>query len=354
MSHISADPEFQALRALSAALGRNRFRTQAAGGNTSIKRDGVMWIKASGRQLADALDEDTMVPVALDGLREAALRNDPAADGAAPFVIDSLNAANLRPSIETSVHAINPHAVVAHIHCIETIALAVRENAGELVADRLHGLEDVVWSLVPYRRPGLPLARAILEAATPGANVLILGNHGLVVSGDSVGEVENLTVRVCGALTAAPRRAPRADIAAISDQARNSEYRLPRDEGAHVLALDPASLSLATGASLYPDHVIFLGPGVVAAPDVATGASMRTAGGPDRPPMLLLLPGRGIVLHRSTNLSADAMALCLADVVARIPGDAVLLRLSPAEEFELTNWDAEKYRQTLAARNAVS
>jgi rhamnose utilization protein RhaD (predicted bifunctional aldolase and dehydrogenase) len=55
MSDISADPEFQALRALSAGVERNRLRTQAAGGNTSIKRDGVMWIKVSGRQLADVV-----------------------------------------------------------------------------------------------------------------------------------------------------------------------------------------------------------------------------------------------------------------------------------------------------------
>ena len=54
-------------------------RAKAAGGNTSIKRDGVMWIKASGRQLADALDDDIMVPVVLEELRAAAFRNDPAA-----------------------------------------------------------------------------------------------------------------------------------------------------------------------------------------------------------------------------------------------------------------------------------
>jgi rhamnose utilization protein RhaD (predicted bifunctional aldolase and dehydrogenase) len=38
--------EFDALRELSAALGVDALRTQGAGGNTSIKRDGVMWIKA--------------------------------------------------------------------------------------------------------------------------------------------------------------------------------------------------------------------------------------------------------------------------------------------------------------------
>jgi hypothetical protein len=61
-----------------------------------------------------------------------------------------------------------------------------------------------------------------------------------------------------------------------------------------------------------------------------------------------------MVLHRSTSLSADAMALCLFDVVARIPGDSNLPRLSPGEEFELTNWATEKYRQSLAARSASS
>jgi rhamnose utilization protein RhaD (predicted bifunctional aldolase and dehydrogenase) len=104
-----------------------------------------------------------------------------------------------------------------HIHCVETIAPAVREDASDRIAERLDGLEAVVGSLVPYRRPGLPLARAILEAAAPDANVLVLVNHGLVVSGDSVAEVESLMERVCAALAATPRTAPRANIAAIAD-----------------------------------------------------------------------------------------------------------------------------------------
>ena len=87
MSDISADPEFQALRALSAGVERNRLRTQAAGGNTSIKRDGVMWIKASGRQLADALDDDIMVPVALEDLRRR------------PITTEAIGSAATHPSL---------------------------------------------------------------------------------------------------------------------------------------------------------------------------------------------------------------------------------------------------------------
>ena len=347
MRDVSGDQEFLDLRAMSARFGRDRLRTQAAGGNTSIKREGVMWVKASGFWLSDAADKDIFVPVALDGLRAAARRNDPAADSATSFVIGELNPAGLRPSIETSVHAIRDHAVVSHIHCVETIALAVLSDASDRIADRLRGLEGVRWSFVPYRRPGLPLARAILEFASPEANVLILGNHGLVVSGETVAEVESLTDRVCHALAAAPREAPAADLVALEASLCDTDYRLPTNSGAHALGLDRTSLALGSGASLYPDHVIFLGAGVAIARDVPRGTAISANGA--APPKMLVLPGSGVVLHRSTNASADALALCLADVLSRVPAGARLNRLTGPEEFALTNWEAEKYRQALSA-----
>ncbi len=65
------DREYRALLELSTKLGADPLRTQAAGGNTSFKRDGVMWIKASGTWLAEALAKDIMTPVLLEPLRKA-------------------------------------------------------------------------------------------------------------------------------------------------------------------------------------------------------------------------------------------------------------------------------------------
>lgn len=104
MTFSNHDGELLALRELSAALGADPLRTQGAGGNTSIKRDGVMWIKASGTWLADALAQDIMTPVRLDRLRKAIFDGDPRAATATDFVDTQLNASGLRPSIETSVH----------------------------------------------------------------------------------------------------------------------------------------------------------------------------------------------------------------------------------------------------------
>ena len=85
----------------------------------------------------------------------------------------------------------------------------------------------------------------------------------------------------------------------------------------------------------------------------ALGAAFDSEGGRDGQAPMLLLPRLGVVLHRSTNKSADAMAQCLADVAARIEPGAVIQRLSSAQEYELSHWEAEKYRQTLGVRSAA-
>jgi hypothetical protein len=43
---------------------------------------------------------------------------------------------------------------------------------------------------------------------------------------------------------------------------------------------------------------------------------------------------------------ADAMVRRLTDVVARIPEGASVSTLTAAQELELVNWEAEKYRQS--------
>lgn len=42
------DADMQDLNALAASLGRDPLVVQGPGGNISLKRDGVMWVKASG------------------------------------------------------------------------------------------------------------------------------------------------------------------------------------------------------------------------------------------------------------------------------------------------------------------
>jgi len=291
------------------------------------------------------------VPVEFGPILEAVAAVDPVAEQAHKFTLAPLNASGLRPSIETTVHALMPQRVVLHVHCVDTIAFAVRTDCVAEVTPRLDGLN---WAYVRYARPGLPLALAIAEHCAQRPDVLILGNHGLVVAGETVAAAEALLHEIKKRLHAEPRK---VDLAA-SESVRKfacadtgeTPYRLPGSEVAHGVALDPISLSIAARGSLYPDHVIFLGEGsVIAAPGEDVAGVIRRAG---FAPASIVFPGTGVLMRGDVSPGADAMARCLADVTARIPADAPVRVLSAEEHSQLTDWDAEKYRQDLA-RNAA-
>lgn len=338
--------EFEALLDVSARVGADPALVQGAGGNTSIKEGGTLWIKASGLWLMQARQRDVMVPVALEPLLDALERDDPSTEKAQDFVIADRNPLGLRPSIETTVHALMPQKVVIHVHCVETIATAVQANAETLAASKLSGLPHV---FVPYARPGLPLAKAIAARIGVDTSVLILGNHGLAVAGETVAAAAALLAEVSRRL-ALPVRAPaKADLTALSRLAINSCYGLPEDVGIHDAATDLASCKIAAGGSLYPDHVIFLGKGsVIAAPhETAAAIEERFAVDGVAPPPVILFPGKGALVTRDITAGARAMARCLSDVLSRIPDGARLRYLTDAENAELLGWDAEKYRQAL-------
>jgi len=171
--------DLAALARVSAELGANRLLIQAAGGNTSIKADGVLWVKASGRWLAQALDEPIFAALDLPRLTAAMALGDPACETCDAFVRADLSAPGLRPSVETTLHAGLPQRVVLHVHCVETISNAVLEDGAARIAPLLDGLK---WHWVPYTRPGFPLFQTI----TPGADVYVFANHGLVVAADTL------------------------------------------------------------------------------------------------------------------------------------------------------------------------
>src|SRR5262249_11654622 len=177
------------LRRMSARVGKNILLTQAAGGNSSVKDGDMLWVKASGTWLADAEDKDIFVPISLLGGR-AALASGTEQMPLAPGHVKSA----LRASIETSLHALMPHPVVLHVHSVNTIAWSVRTDGGDELVARLRGL---AWHRLDYHHPGLPLARAVSESlAQRAADVLILGNHGLVVGAATCDAAEALVMEV--------------------------------------------------------------------------------------------------------------------------------------------------------------
>ncbi len=334
------------LRRASVRLGADPLLIQGPGGNTSVKQGEAMWIKASGTLLADATDRSIFVEVDLPRLNEAIERGDPKADQAEEF---ARVPGGLRPSIETSLHAVFPHRIVLHVHCVSTIALAVREDARERLAERLGAFN---WAFVPYAKPGARLAARTRMARSPTTDVIVLGNHGLIVAGESVAKAVELLDEVVAVLHATPAPGAAPDFKRLSLVAGESFAPAPSGHPLHAVARSPARLAAATRGSLYPDHVIFCGAGAIAVNDKENTDALVTRLrklGLTVPPFLLV-PSAGALLRKDAGLSPEALARCLGDVLMRIPEGAPLNYLTEEETRELIDWDAEKYRQALNER----
>jgi len=322
--------ELDRLRALSARVGADPLLVQAAGGNSSLKDDGVMWIKASGTWLKDATARDIFVPLDHAAILAALERNDPACESCTTFVRTDLNCTGLRPSIETTVHALMPQRVVIHVHCVNTIAWAIRVDAEQRLAEKL---KDFDWAFIPYARPGLPLAGAISARMRPGVDVLVLGNHGLAVAADTVEAADALLARVVAAVTRPVRAALAVDRATLDKLCARTAYRPATMDETHALATDPLALRRGKDAVFYPDHVVFLG----------TGVATTFEGNPP----LVAIPGVGVLIREDAKPAIEPMGRCLADVMRRVEERDPLVALTEADVDRLVNWDAEKYRQTL-------
>ena len=89
--------ELTPLLELTTRIGRNPLLTQGSTGNTSAKLGGVLWIKASGKWMADVTDPGLLIPLDLARVTECLSRNlDP---------VDRFPGA----SLETATHAVIPH-----------------------------------------------------------------------------------------------------------------------------------------------------------------------------------------------------------------------------------------------------
>lgn len=342
MSALSPPPDLPTLAAFSARIGADPLLIQGAGGNTSVKADGVLWIKASGTMLADAERREIFVPCDLNAMRASMAAHEERADRPAEFALGS---GTLRPSIETSLHAVFPQRVVIHVHCVNTIAIAIRPDAKSVLEQKLRGLK---WAIVPYAKPGANLARQVMAVLGPQTDVVVLANHGLIVAAETVEAAQTLLMRVIASVRVEPQITD-PDIDRLRDRATEDYVPLKADHPLHSVACNPHRLQAALVGSLYPDHVIFCGIGATTLSETETPQQVvaRKAAAGLPPPVFLLLPMIGALIRKDANDGAKALARCLGDVLTRLPPSAQVCALTEAENAELLNWDAEKYRQML-------
>jgi rhamnose utilization protein RhaD (predicted bifunctional aldolase and dehydrogenase) len=340
LSSTQHEREIVSLLDLSARVGSDPLLVQASNGNTSIKLDGILWIKASGKWLAHAMQEEILVPLELAEVRESVKNDMEIASRYAPKN-------ELRPSVETAMHAVLRHRVVIHVHSINAIAWAIRLDGPDQLNERLAGLR---WQWIPYAASGIPLAREIEKAvaAAPETDVLILGNHGLVVYGQDCHTAEKLLWEVERRIGITPRRFPKPDTILLTTIARFSKWQFPDVNSLHALGTDAVSRKILRGGVLYPCQVMFLGQTMPLLPPAlaASKFTKRLQDNDGTPPFVAVERG-GVMLNEKMTITERATLIGLAQVTLRTDESARLRYLKRAEVMNVLSKGAHGYRKVV-------
>ncbi|MFV0406053.1 MAG: SDR family NAD(P)-dependent oxidoreductase [Propioniciclava sp.] len=374
------------LIAISHRYGSDPEYSRAGGGNVSVKVDGVLHIKPSGVPLATLTAAD-LVPLRIDVLLEA-LHSDEPVDGD-PVRVAAAQAqigdpGGRRPSVEILFHALIPDALVVHYHPLVANAVGCTTDAEQILADLL-GDEAM---FVPYTDPGVPLARAVERVRTgytertgsPPPGITLLGNHGIIVSGNSqadlIAQTERLTAAVTAALAAGSPlpEIPPADDAALRNllavagptlrgllggPERLAVVTSDASDLVRSVTLTAAGRAVLSEGPLIPDQIVYAGSlPLVFTPvgqDVAAELRAAVAVYEDehgRAPIIVVVPGQ-VAFGIGADLAAARTALGAFTDALQVARDAhrigTVRTLSAAERSFIENWEAESYRQQVAA-----
>jgi rhamnose utilization protein RhaD (predicted bifunctional aldolase and dehydrogenase) len=332
------------VKAFCAQIGADPLLVQGAGGNVSWKGkdDNILWIKASGTWLAEAESNEIFVSVNLVHLQDALAKQD-------FFVKPEVNSkTGMRPSIETLLHALMPQRVVVHLHPVEILAHLVQINAKQKIQSLIGDVSK--WIYVDYFRPGADLAKAVSEKLRlrPDADVVFMGNHGLVVGGNSVEDVmttlHSLTSKLKSAVTiSGPANSP---LKRQSDFFLKGYVPCSDEEIGHLALKEELINRLRDGWALYPDHVVFLGARAAILEKFFKLSELDEL--TLTPPPFIFAVGDGVYKNLAVTSAQENQLRCYFDVLSRLNDEQAIVILSHQQIYDLLDWDAEKFRKKMA------
>lgn len=381
---------------LSRRFGADPAFVRAGGGNISAKADDILAIKPSGVSLA-TLTVEALVELSLEPLLD--VLEGRAATGVAPGSDEVLRIGRAarrsapdgrRPSVELLFHALLPEAIVLHTHPTTINTLTCSTSGAELASQILG--ERALW--VPYADPGVPLARLIraergafeLRTGRAAPRAILLQNHGLIVSGDTANEIEDLSYDIAARIAADADGRPafswgvieRIDARLAGDvltALRPALGRLLATDGRpRAVAFDDSPLAIgvagsalgrqfASGGPFTPDQIVYAGswPLIVEAiptdgrnaiESLKAALAERSRQDAD-PPIIVLVAGLGLFALGDSEQQAGTArelyldALRIATGAHRLGG---VRPLAPGERQFIERWEAETYRRQVASR----
>jgi len=368
---------------ISRLYGADIEMVQSGGGNTSVKNNGNIWIKLSGRKLRNIKDINDFIELDLNKIKET-LSDDALLtllDSSRDVVIEkslflSENSKTARRcSIEIFLHTLMEDKFVVHTHPVYTNAMTCSLD-GRKIASFLFKESEFIW--VPYRKPGYHLGLALLAAAVEHdkkfncrPKIVFLQNHGLVVSGNDVDSIIMLTDKLRLSLreyfgeykevkSALKNNNVTEDLFSSLKKALRSmfpekHYDLLASQcpDVNLLSSDSRLFTLTIKGALYPDYVVYCGkrPLMLGQEDEGSAIEEKVSEFIAKNgsfPKYAVIPGIGVCIIGANSAELNNIEEMLK---AHVKILILLLRkgqpvfLEDKECEYLVGWEAEKYRQ---------
>ena len=336
--------EIEELANISKFIGEDSKLIQASGGNTSMKIDNKLWIKASGKRLKNAYKEKIFTCVDLDSAKDLdSLR----LDADALKYLGGGEEIFLKASIETSMHAIINKKVVIHTHPVDIISQTLSKDGQQNIKKKLASYN---YCSIKYVKPGIDLALEIknIQELNP-FDILILHNHGLVIAQNDFDSAVNLQNKIINLLKVKERSYKRSNKKLLQTFSSLFESSiLPSDEVIHSLATDRINYQLVKNNPAYPDHVVFCGfkPITIDKDKIDELIINKDFREKLNGKNYLIIEEVGVIIL-SYSEALYEMLKCQAEVFLRIHNSSELSLLKYEDCQELMDWDAEKYRISL-------
>lgn len=343
---------------------------QAGGGNASAKYESqstqYMLIKASGFLMSEVDEIKGYAKIDLKkicSILEAVESGEINIEDETTINkrVSEANMGTLRPSIETFLHAMLPQRFVLHVHALTTLVYASSKRFVQDLERQWQGgnpLEGVV--LVRYEKPGIHLAMAMKEGIEKYKNVhnqspevIILQNHGLIVSNDSAEILLDQIVSIEAKIKQLMGLSEDFDVVYRDQYKLKSALRkvFPNKKLYVRYNEDRDLVNYEDGKPSFPDALVFCG--FESLHDEADGVQSLEAllegykNKYDDFPKVILNKSRIYFCGESIKKCLEVQdVLKIQWILRRELGDD-LTTLSDEQAYTLLNWEAEKYRKNL-------
>ncbi len=343
------------------------------GGNTSMKHEGAMFVKASGFELS-TISAEGFVEMRLDALKSiwdkkySADEDKREAEVLEDMMASRAEGQSSRPSVEALLHSLVKGRLVVHTHPSLINGLTCGREGEKILGD-IFG-DSALW--VPLTKPGYILANEIktrIDAAAaagkPYPEMIFMQNHGLFVAGDTPADIERIQNKAVSALESRLKRKPAATVGAVdpellSDFTAAAEKAWGRKLEARA-AVNDDILAFSEDDSAFepirlpfnPDQIVYSGPGPLRIDDL-NGLAQAVKAYTEfwkREPQAVLLRGKGVFTIGDTPKKADsALSLMIDTVKIAVYSESFGGALPMSDELIvfIRDWEVEQYRAKMS------